>query len=462
MLHRRHVAVRACQILGTLLVSVVLLTPASAGAAKLTLEGGTGHNGGTLTRSFGENREKRTITMIFNVSAPVTSPPTVVLTDAQDGENLFPGTLSATAEVLGETIIRVPITVDPGKTSSGTYTTEVLLRGNEIENENAKLKIVFKRSPSEFLAWVLAFLALALGVALGGLLRWLSTTGTKLRSLIGRYELQMALVAGSEWTPAALESALLEVSRLLAKGEVASAETKLTAIESDLPATLSAMNAISSLAKTIGQGEARIRQMQGLDADGLRSLLDITDTERQWLVKTSEEAYPETDADKAYRAQHAAWIEEFDLFLKQYTDPDKRDGVWADALNLYGSGEFPAAGAKWKTVLASQETLTTRMTAADLSAAAQEGRNGSGAGSSQGSRIKWFAVRNTPTLIGLLFAFGLILVGLRTVFDVKTMFLTDDVTDFFTLMAWGFASALVGLTTTELASKAMPAASSLT
>jgi hypothetical protein len=414
-----------------------------------------------LTRSFGENREKRTITMIFNASAPVTSPPTVILTDAQDGENLFPGTLSATAEVLGDTIIRVPITVDPGKTSSGTYTTEVLLRGKEIENENAKLELVFKRSPSEFLAWVLAFLALALGVVLGGLFRWLSTTGTKLRSLVGRYELQMALIAGSEWTPAALKSALLEVSRLLAKGEVASAETKLTAIESDLPATLSAMSTISSLAKTIGQGEARIRQMQGLDADGLRSLLDITDTERQWLAKTSEEAYPETDADKAYRTQHAAWIEEFDLFLKQYADPDKRGGVWADALNLYGFSEFPAAGAKWKTALASQETLM-RMTGADLPAAAQEGGNGSRAGFPRRSRVKWFAVRNTPALIGLLFAFGLILVGLRTVFDVKTMFLADDVTDFLTLMAWGFASALVGLTTTELATKAMPAAASLT
>jgi hypothetical protein len=442
---------------------VVLLTPASAGAeAKLTLEGGTGHNGSTLTRSFGENREKRTITMIFNASASVTSPPIVVLTDAQDGENLFPGTLSATAEVLGDTIIRVPITVDPGKTSSGTYTTEVLLRGKEIVNKNAKLKLVFKRSPSESLAWVLAFLALALGVALGGLLRWLSTTGTELRSLVGRYELQMALIAGSEWTPAALESALLEVSRLLAKGEVASAETKLTAIESDLPATLSAMNAISSLAKTVGQGEARIREMQGLDADGLRSLLDITDTERQWLAKTSEEAYPETDADKAYRTQHAAWIEEFDLFLKQYADPDKRGGVWADALNLYGSGDFPDAGAKWKTALASQETLRTTVTGPDLPAAFQEGGNDSDAGSSWGSKTKWFAVRHTPTLIGLLFAFGLILVGLRTVFDVKTMFLTDDVTDFFTLMAWGFASGLVGLTTTELATKAMPAASSLT
>lgn len=116
---------------------------------------------------------------------------------------------------------------------------------------------------------------------------------------------------------------------------------------------------------------------------------------------------------------------------------------------MYSRGEFAAAKAKWSEPIAADAAAPSPQEPAPVVSA----------DAGWATKIKWWAIRHSPALVGVLIALGVIVVGLQTVFDPKTMFLEDDFRDGLSLIAWGFGSALVGLTTTELASKVMPKSS---
>jgi hypothetical protein len=112
-------------------------------------------------------------------------------------------------------------------------------------------------------------------------------------------------------------------------------------------------------------------------------------------------------------------------------------------LEKYHRREFPAAKEAWSgkaiAAMAAPESRVNGPTKVGIDA-----------------RIKWLVVRSAPALAGILVGFGIVVVGLETVFDPKTIFLENDVRDFVGLVAWGFGSALVGLSTTDLATRLMP------
>jgi hypothetical protein len=427
---------------GAVLLGCLTAPGLASAAAELTL---LGSKDGKATYNFGESRSKRNIVLVFEASEPVTSPPSVVLSDAKAEDKLFEGSLSAAAEVVGEKIVKVNVTVEPGSTSEGSYSADVLLRGKEISGTNARLVLDFDRCPPEWAAWILACLALGIGVILGGFLKWLAGTGAKLRLLVTRYELLTTSFDGNEWTPPVLKAALAEVQVWLAVGEVEKAEEKLNAIEGKAEATLAVMRTLAELATKITEGEARVERMQSLEPGAESRLKNVLKKEREWLEKMRNAAYPDPSAETSSRAERAGQIDEFDLFLGEYADPDKREGKWEEALAKYWEGDFAGAKAKWST----PGPAGAVPSAGKAPASVVEGPG-------LLAKAKWFAVRNAPTIAGVLVAFGVIVVGLQTVFDVEAMFLTNDVRDFLTLMAWGFGSALAGLTTTELASKVLP------
>jgi hypothetical protein len=414
-------------------------------AANLTL---VGAEDGKAKYDLGESRSNKVLTLVYSASEPVSSPPSVALSDAKGEDGLFDGSLSAAAEVVGEGIVKVNVTVEPGSASPGTYTSEVLLRGGKIENTSTPLVLVFSRCPSELGAVLIAIVLLITGVGLGCLLKWLSGSGTKLRLLLARYEQLSTSFEGDDWTPHALKRALAEIRVWLGMGEADSAEEKLNAVAEKAEAVLAVMQLLGSLKAKIDDTAARVEKLQGLDSSAEAHLKDAIKLERDWLEQMREEAYPKPEDGKESREEKAGWIAEFGAFFGEYEDPAKRDGKWNEALTMYSRGEFAAAKGKWSEpgAAAAAEPTTEEPSLTPVDA-------------SFGNKVKWWAIRHSPALAGLLIALGIVVVGLQTVFDPKTMFLEDGFRDGLSLIAWGFGSALVGLTTTELASKVMPKSS---
>lgn len=443
VLHRRRIASRllACAVLA----ACFALPSHAAAAASLTL---VGAEDGKANYDFGENRSNKVLTLVYSASEPVSSPPSVVLSDAKGKDGLFGGSLSAAAEVVGEGIVKVNVTVEPGSVSPGTYTSEILLRGEKIENTNTPLVLEFSRSPCEAMAVLIAIVLLIIGVGLGCLLKWLSGSGAKLRLLLTRYEQLSASFEGDEWTPDALKRALADIRVWLGMGEADSAEEKLNVVAEKAEAVLTVMQLLGRLKAKVDDAAARVEKLQSLESNAEMRLKDAIKLEREWLEQMREATYPKPEDEKDSREEKVGWITEFGIFLGEYEDPTKRDGKWDEALTMYSRGEFAAAKAKWSEPVA----------AAAADAAAEE-LSSTPVDAGFWSKVKWWAIRHSPALVGLLIAFGIVMVGLQTVFDPKTMFLESDFRDGLSLIAWGFGSALVGLTTTELASKVMPKSS---
>lgn len=465
-------------------LAVVLAAPAGAATdAPASTEGDATltpqePGGGTMTVDFGQDRAERTLTLLYTSSKALTAAPAVALTQARttDG-SLFQGTVSAMAELSGDRLVKVNVAVDPDHSRPGSFTSKVLLRGAGIADEDSLFTVTFTRTPSQGIAWVLAFSALALGVALGGALRWLSGTGSKLRSLTLRLDTITASLQDAQHLPPALERDLAEIRSLLAGGDTTNAETKIAAVEEEAPATAIALDFIRRQAGAVKETAERIRAIKDLDDATTRGLLDVVDAEGDWLESMTADAYPGAAAGKDARSERATWITGFHDFVRLYQDPAYRTGDWAEALKLYRSGKFGEAFTKWTGAAAREGGAAAAIGERAGAATPVEGDApvGVGAPSTPGqpagsvakarwllANAKWFFIRHAPAAVGLIFAIGLIIVGLQTVFDVKTMFLTDDVNDFLTLLAWGFASALVGMTTTDLAAKLTPSASGKT
>ena len=439
---RRRIVLRS--IATASLAACLALPGHAAAAASLTL---VGEEDGRAKYDFGESRANKVLTLVYNASEAVSSPPSVVLSDAKGKEGLFDGSLSAAAEVVGEGIVKVNVTVEPGSVSPGSYGSEVLLRGGGIQSTNTPLVLEFSRSPSEAAAAIIAIALLIVGVALGGLLRWLSGSGTKLRLLSARYEQLSGSFEGDEWTPLALKRALAEVRVWLGMGEVESAEERLNAVANQAEAVLSVMQLLVTLKDKVDDATARVGKLSGgVEASAATRLQEALGRQREWLEQIREKAYPDPDGEKDSREEEAGWISEFEAFLAEYEDPAKRQGKWDDALTRYSQGEFATAKATWSEPIAADVAAPSPQTPAPV-VPAEAG---------WAAKVKWWAIRHSPALVGVLIALGVVMVGLQTVFDPKTMFLEDDFRDGLSLIAWGFGSALVGLTTTELASKVMP------
>jgi hypothetical protein len=226
----------------------------------------------------------------------------VTLTDAKDGHRLLDGMVTAKAEISGERIVKVDVDVRPASTAEGIYTSDVLLNGKEFEKASAPLTMAFTRSPREEWAVFFAICALAIGVTLGALLRWLTGTGAKLRLLLTRYELLDGLFGEEKWTPPTLKLALGEARVWVARGDVEQADEKLKVIEAKAEPTLKAMASLAELDRSISEGEKGIEGMQGLGPGKRAQLLDVTQGERKWLQEMRLNAYPEPEAEKETRA----------------------------------------------------------------------------------------------------------------------------------------------------------------
>jgi hypothetical protein len=430
------------------LLAGLLTMPAAAGAAaKLT------PHELSVKRSLGENREPRTIRLQFQASETVANVPSVVVSDTRGpGGEAFTGTVTATAQLISNQTVTVDVMVDPMPRDLGDFTTDVSVRGGDVEAADVPLTVTLTRNPTRTGAWVLAIVALVLGILAGLALRWVSGTGSKLRDLLGRHEVVLGSLRGLRHRPTGLERDLGTVRRLLAQGDVTRAEAAIQTLEQRIAATLPALDALDVAAARVDEHERGVAGLPGLDAAGRRALLDVVAVERRALADAVREAYPDPEPGKATRLARVQGIAQFSAFLDSYADPAQRDGDMAAALDLYRTDQFTAAYAKWSAVGPAAAAASKRAPALDDKEAEMPlpaaGRT---------SGLLWWAARHAPTLFGLLGAVALVILGLQTVFDVDTMFMTDDVENFLTLIAWGLGSALVGLTTTELASKLAPA-----
>src|SRR5207253_3946918 len=124
------------------------------------------------------------------------------------------------------------------------------------------------------------------------------------------------------------------VRLLLARGDTANAETKLATLEAKVPVAAAALDAIHRLADTVKATEESIRAMKDLGDADRRGLLDVSDTERDWLGSMTDAAYPDPDAGKDSRAEKTTWINGFHEFVGLYQEPEHRTGDWAEALGL--------------------------------------------------------------------------------------------------------------------------------
>ena len=183
-------------------------------------------------------------------------------------------------------------------------------------------------------------------------------------------------------------------------------------------------------------------------------LMTGVQAERKRLQQLVSQTYPNPDAGADDRTKFSKVVDKYDYFLGEFANPDNRKGDWLGALGYFKQGEFDAAVGKIPGPSGA---------GANGEGKDEEERNaldallGHKAGPLQES--KWFLIRHASVFIGLLIGLGFLLLGLETVFKGETMFLNNDFQDFITLTAWGFASAVVGSTATDLAAKVKPAGS---
>jgi hypothetical protein len=408
---------------------------------------------GEVKRDLGEHRDARTVTLLLDAAETLTSAPAVGLTDATTTNGKpFDGTITATADLVGGKAVRVPVVVDPADAAKpGTYNLTVRLRGPEIASEDVPLALTLSRSPGSGAALALALLALVIGLALGGLLKWFADRGTKLRELLQRAAVLGAALRDVGRTPQALGRSLSRMRLMLAQGNAAGAETELNALEGGLPKLLPALDRLRRTAAVFPVQEVLIPAM-GADAALVLRLTRVVTIERQKLEEQIDDAWPAPDDNKDAREALLQQFNGFTAFLNHYKHPDARAGASAakfeTALAAYEAGNFIEAHNAWKPPAAQgTESGPTAQgeQALDLPAA------------STMSQFQWWLAMRSPGAVGLLAAIALALVGLYTIFEPDTMFLTDDVGDFLLLILWGFGTALTGVTVTQLAAKATTA-----
>jgi len=437
------IAAGAIAVLGALAPAGAPAQDAATAASPATITVPSSDRG---TRDYGEDRAARTFTLALDADKVLPSAPAVTLGDARrkgDGRPLK-GTVSAASElVAGGRQIKVAVTVDPEDgIDDGTYLIPLHVRANEIKPADFRPQVEYSHTPPIGARWALALVALIIGLSAGGALRWLSDKGTKLRDLLGRRDLLRASLGSMDHVPAGLSRDLMTLELLLAQDDAARAEAKLAAIEPGLPKLLAALDALArARAELVRQHELIAAPSSAGDPDG--RLQRVVSTEQDQLDSATDDAYPNPDDKKDARTALAVGVFGFTAFLVHYRTAESRtEPEFEAALALYLKGDFAGAQAAWDKASAGPVADDVAETPLALPAAPAA------------SRWTWWAARNAPVLIGLATGLGLVLVGLLTVFKPDAMFLTQDVRDFLVLIAWGFGSALTGMTLAQLAAKA--------
>jgi hypothetical protein len=416
-----------------------------------------------VERSYGEDRGSHTITLVYDSDRALSSLPTVVLPEPSpgQGDKAWKGQTSATGELIGTSAVKVTIALDPEDSVRGTYDTHLKLIGDAIKGASTQVDVTFTRSPCDALVWLWAVVALILGVGLGGLLRWLAETGTTMRALLDQYEIAVgSLPRDPAKRPSELVSELRLARQQLVQGDSAGAEARLKAINDKLPAALHVFGIVSGWESKLSAQETRIRKASIPRAEQLL-LQGVIAIERGWLPETAQAAYPSPDEHKDQRDKRDGYIGKFGAFIDHYVAQENRSGKWAKALGLYleGEDEFDRADEAWHEAPAATAASSLLQEESKTGEARTgDGDEDEGAPAGRLAGFKWMLFRHAPAFVGVLTALGLVIVGLITVFKVDSMFLTNDIGDFLTLLAWGFGSATVGITTAQLAGKLAPTA----
>lgn len=437
-----------CALAGTALL------PASASGqdapARATLTPENAPNG-EITVDFGEDRGEKTINVLLGSTAPLDTPPsaTVLNTLKSDGE-LFDGRVTATAELVGDSQVKVPVVIDPDDTDLGNYTTSILLTGKNVEKTTVKVLAKLDRSPAKAGAVILAIVALIIGLSGGGVLRYFSERGSKLRELLQDYELLEGALPAANLRPPALVRDLNYIRLNLANYRAAAAEELLKSVKEKSVATFAALDRLSMLeARLVGQ-EAAIAAIPHAGATRA-DLLAVVALERLHLQGIVARTYPDAAPVAEDINGLDANIGKFDFYLGEYASTGNPDDLaWGQAVDLFKNWKFDEGVQKIPRPAGATATAPTDV-------APEQGIT-SPLGSDAGllARTKWSLIRHGALIVGLLFGVGFVILGLETVFDINTMFLNNDFKDFLALVAWGFAAALVGTTTTDLASKVKP------
>lgn len=419
--------------------------PTTSAPAKLTAR-----DADTVKRDFGEDRGAQTVTLSYDADHALTNAPAVSAGDAHtDKGRPFHGTVSATAQLVGGNAVNVPVTLDPADDARpDAYTIPLALRGPEIANKNGSLVVTLSRAPPLAVAWILALIALAIGIGAGGLLKWLADTGSKLHDLLAANERITAQLRGASPLPAALTDALTAARLRLMEGDTAGADTAFKALADGVAKLLPVLRSVNALGASLSAQEQLIRSM-GADADTTSQLETAVDRERDRLMELRDQAWPDPAAIGDDLTTVTGKVNGFTAFLAAHQTADSRsDGnaqAFHDAVSRYAHGELDEAP---------PADAAARRAVAEVRAP----------GEGLGRRLRlpkprfvpgalWLGA-NAPFIVGFLTAVGLALVGLATVFKPNTMFLTNDAADFLLLLLWGFGSALAGITVTDLAGKA--------
>lgn len=411
-----------------------------------------------LTRNFGERRGPQTINVLIDADAALTSAPAVAVDDVQNSDGtLLDGTVSATADLVGGRSVRVPLVVDPADSAeAGTYAVKLRLRGPEITSTDVMVAVELERSPDGAGAWVLALAALTAGLAIGAAVKWFAERGTELRALVQRRTLLTATLADAGPVPRSLRRALQRVDLLLAQGNITLVTSELAGLEVGMRTLLPALDALAPARDAVTAQESRIPLMAAAPALEAR-LRGVISVERQQIQAAVDATWPTPDDATAGAAQRTALrshVDGFTTFLDEYRTPGSRDGVSAEmfdkALSEYEAGKFTEAQGTWSPQIAGADDAET-----PDGAAGEPAIDLPGIGTM--SKFRWWLVSHAPTALGLLTAASLAIIGLFTIFDPDTMFLSDDARDVLLLVLWGLGTSLTGVTAAQLAAKATAA-----
>jgi hypothetical protein len=425
-----------------------------------------------VTLSFGEGREMETLKVLLVAPSPLTEPPTVIASDFHTSDGVpFSGKLTPEATLADSRTVRVTVKVDPESAKSGDYSGRLLLHGAGIVDTDIAATVKLAAIGwSSTVAWIVAIVALGLGLAIGLAMKWLGDTGTKLQDLAARVDVVQAAVKGLKAVPAMALAQIREVREHIANGNVAKAELAFKSLEEHSSELVRVSWLLGSLEAELRRQEQLIGAAGGAWASRRGELAEIVHHEQEEIEELREHAWPDPASGNDARTTWANQVQGFSGFLARLSNPAFAAISGLDeVVSLYLNGEFDKAEEKWKVLTpdstaapgGSTEAMQLLAGGAALTRYLAEPPAEAVAATEAGpvKSSKSWIVEHAAMLLQVGLGIGLLVVGLVTVFDPDTMFHGSAGADILALFSWGFASGLTGATVADLAGKLTPASS---